>query len=623
MSSVIKILPEQLCNKIAAGEVVERPSSVVKELVENSLDAGARSIRIDIEGGGKRLLRVSDDGCGMVQDDALMCLERHATSKISTDDDLFHLSSFGFRGEALPSIASVSRLTLKSCASEAQGGVELYAEGGQVKRVVETGMPRGTIIEIRSLFFNTPARRKFLRRDETELAHVQDVVLKLALSSPQTQFRLYHNDRLLIDTPASKDLAERIASLLGRATSRELLQLESQGSDNLSIAGYLSRPDCSRSTGSAVYTFINGRYIRDKVVQHAIREGYRTLLPKGRYPVTVLFISLDPTQVDVNVHPTKHEVRFREQSRIHDFIASSIARRMSPSDWVARAATDAVGETGQDEDLSSAPPTPPHAPAMPVSSPEGLWVGEQLASYRPRIGTSESKASSVVSGASVDSFSPAPVASLEPVAVDCVELPPAEASPGFFASLQVLGQYSNSYILCQHEGDLLLIDQHAAHERIRFEELKGQFFSGCLSSQALLFPQIIEMSPADAELLGRHLTSLLRLGLEIEPFGGNAFAIKSVPALHIEEDVERLVRDLIDDISTQGASFLVEEAIESTLMLMACHGVVRARQPLSEVQIRALLGAMDAVDFNSHCPHGRPVQVRLSSREIEKMFKRT
>jgi len=607
-------LPEQLCNKIAAGEVVERPASVVKELVENALDAGARTICLEIESGGKSLIRVTDDGCGMGRDDALLSLERHATSKIRTDEDLFRLSTLGFRGEALPSIASVSRLTMKSCASEASGGVEIYAEGGFVKRVHEIGAARGTTIEVRNLFFNTPARRKFLRKEETEAAHVQDILQKLALASPGVQFRYFHNGRAVLDTPVCLDLRERIASLLGRDLVRQLLELETEDS-SLSLKGYAARPECSRSTNQFMFTFINGRFIRDRVVQHALREGYRTLLPKGRYPVAVLFLEIDPAQVDVNVHPTKHEVRFREQGRVHDFIAASIAARLRPSDWLSRLEQKPAAHAGSTQSFA------PEQASLPVVRAPASRVAETVEKYAPVQDAvaqdqrdSDRKLQLPANGA-------LPKKQLE---TGISAAPPKDReSAGFFSSLQVLGQYANSYILCQDGPDLVMIDQHAAHERIRFEQLRRQMAAGGIASQSLLFPQVMEFTPAHAQILLTLSTALARLGFDIEPFGGNSFALKSIPSLLEAGSTQTLVQDLIAESARQGGSYLIQEALDETLMRMACHSVIRAGKPLSVTEISALLGAMDEVDFNTHCPHGRPVQVRLEGREIEKMFKRS
>ncbi|MDB4610234.1 DNA mismatch repair endonuclease MutL, partial [Verrucomicrobia bacterium] len=341
METKIQILPEELCNKIAAGEVVERPSSVVKELLENSLDAGASDILVELESGGKRLIKVADNGCGMNRQDAFLSFERHATSKIRTDDDLFALHTLGFRGEALASISSVSRLELKSCDNDTGLGQSIYAEGGRIKSAEEVGLPQGTCIEVRNLFFNLPARKKFLRTEQTELGHAADVVTKQALAHCDVSFCLKHNDRTLLELRREKGLRERVAALLGRSLLKDLLPLDQENGE-LQLTGLVSQPQLNRSASTHIYTFINGRYIRDRVVQHAVMEGYRHLLMKGRYPVVVLFLTLDPALVDVNVHPTKHEVRFREQALVHDFIAAAIKKTLQPSGWLNSGGADDV-----------------------------------------------------------------------------------------------------------------------------------------------------------------------------------------------------------------------------------------------------------------------------------------
>ncbi|NIQ95894.1 MAG: DNA mismatch repair endonuclease MutL, partial [Desulfuromonadales bacterium] len=331
MSQNIRVLPENLCNKIAAGEVVERPASVVKELVENSIDAGATDILVEVESGGKRLIRIVDNGSGMNQDDAFLALERHATSKVRDEDDLFAVATLGFRGEALPSIASVSRLRLRTRAAGSETGWEIYAEGGSVKKAGEVGATQGTTIEVRNLFFNTPARRKFMRREQTEMGHVADVVTKQALACRNVRFRLVHGNRTLLEAHPEESLEARVATILGRPLIREMRSLDRNDGTDLRISGLVSQPSQTRSSPSHVYTFINGRYIRDRVVQHAVMEGYRNLLMKGRYPVAVLFIDIDPALVDVNVHPTKQEVRFRDQRLVHDFITSAVRQTLRDS----------------------------------------------------------------------------------------------------------------------------------------------------------------------------------------------------------------------------------------------------------------------------------------------------
>ena len=611
MSNRIRILAENLCNKIAAGEVVERPASVVKELLENALDAGSGEILVEVEQGGKGLIRVSDDGVGMGRDDVLLCVERHATSKIVSDDDLFRLSTFGFRGEALPSIAAVSRLTIRSRAADAEAGWEVYLEGGTVRRSGAAGLPRGTVIEVRNLFFNTPARRKFLRRDETELGHVGDVVTKLALANPEVRFRLQHNGRTLLDVYRQHNLEERVAALLGRPLLKDLLPLRKDGEGPLAMHGLVAQPGQNRSTANAVFTYINGRYIRDRVVQHAVLEGYRNLLMKGRYPVAVLFLDLDPELVDVNVHPTKHEVRFRDQRQVHDFIVAALRETLRPAGWIGTVPATAAASLPP-RDL---PQTPQQAPLVPPQQVYQTRIAEALQAY----------SGSSPAAMPLPARDSAP-ASRPPQAVADNAAPAAAVQPtakGFFASLQILGQYHRSYLLCQEGDDLLLIDQHAAHERIGFERLKAQFLGNGIERQLLLFPTVLDLDFREAGWLGEHLEDFSRLGFDIEPFGGNAYVVKALPQLLGEVAVADMVRDVAGELATQGSSGLLEDAVDGILIRMACHGMVRANQALGPMEIRALLQDLDSVDFRGHCPHGRPVLKRLTLGEVERMFKRS
>lgn len=602
MPRTIHILSEQLCNQIAAGEVVERPASVVKELLENALDAGARDIRVDIENGGKRLIRVMDDGCGMGRDDALLCLERHATSKIRKADDLFALHTLGFRGEALPSIASVCRLLMRTRSRDEESGWEIHAEGGAIRRADAVGMPPGTIVEVRNLFFNTPARRKFLRKDETELGHIADIVTRLALAAPEVQFHLSHNGRTLLEVYRQGQLLERIGALLGRPLLAELLPVETGGGEGPRLRGFISQPALHRATTGAMYTFINNRYIRDRLVQHALLDGYRNLLVKGRYPVVVLFLEIEPSQVDVNVHPTKHEVRFRDQRLIHEFISGAVREALRPSSWLGASGSDAPAE---------APPRPVSAPAAPVRDYRQA-VQESLADYAR---------SSHPARPAFPSPTAAPVG---PVARPVSDGAARENEvPGFFGSLRVIGQYRNSYLVCQDGDDLLLIDQHAAHERIGFERLREQFRRGRIEGQTLLFPVVIELDFREAAQLENHLEDLDRFGFTVEPFGGKAFVLKAVPRFLDETRAARLVRDVAAEIVELGASALAEEALDRVLILMACHGMVRANQALTPPEMTALLRDLDRVDFSAHCPHGRPVMIRQKLADLEKLFKRS
>ena len=610
METKIKVLPEELCNKIAAGEVVERPSSVVKELLENSLDAGATNILVDLEAGGKRLIRITDNGCGMGRQDALLSFERHATSKIKTDEDLFALRTLGFRGEALASIASVSRLRLKTSSSDDGLGQQIYAEGGKIKKVEELGLPRGTVVEVRNLFFNLPARKKFLRKEQTELGHAADVVTKQALANPGVSFKLKHNDRMMLDLRREKGIRERVSALLGRSLLSDLLSVDKSAGEDLSLSGLISQPQLNRSATSHIYTFINGRYIRDRVVQHAVMDGYRHLLMKGRYPVVVLFLKIDPALVDVNVHPTKHEVRFRDQALVHDFIASSLQQTLKPAEWVEKPEDHVV---------------PNHDFHQPVSYGSTSSLGS-VQNY----GVRETSAPDIFYENSRQEESSPGTASREPqplVPEPQFEKPlqyslPGSTADGFFARLQILGQYHQSYILCQDGDDLVLIDQHAAHERVGFEKLRHAYAAGEIPSQTLLFPEILELDFNSAAALDDHRHELETLGFEVEPFGGKSFALKAIPQLLKNHDAVKLVVDVALELERIGRTGQLRESIDDILILMACHSVIRANQALSVAEIKALFHDMDQIDFKANCPHGRPVMQRVTLTEVERMFRR-
>ncbi|HAD04518.1 MAG: hypothetical protein A2005_05740 [Desulfuromonadales bacterium GWC2_61_20] len=596
MAAMIKILSEQLCNQIAAGEVVERPASVVKELVENALDACAATITIETENGGRRLIRVIDDGDGMGREDLLLSLERHATSKIRQADDLARVSTLGFRGEALPSIAAVSRFLLRSRDEASESGWEVHVEGGRVRKDGAVGAPRGTTIEVRDLFYNLPARRKFLRSDETELGHIGDLVTRLALANPEVQFRLFHQGRGLLDAPRHARLEERIATLLGRPLLKELIAVDGGQGEGLGLRGFVSSPEGTRATTGAIYTYINGRFIRDRVVQHAVMEGYRHLLPKGRYPVAVLFLTIDPADVDVNVHPTKQEVRFREQRQVHDFIATTLRRTLAPSPWVAPVAIPPEGE--------SVPPPRRQEELTFTRSPFRGEVRESLPAY----------------GATAESPAALHFLSAGP-------LPPADgvqepAVEGYFSSLYLIGQFRHSYLLLQDGDDLILLDQHAAHERIGFERLRSAWELGKVETQALLFPNIIKLDFREAAHLAEHLAELTRFGFDIEHFGGNDFVLKGLPGGVMEAQGAQLVRDVAAEMVVHDSSGLAREVVDRILLLMACHGMIRANQHLAVSEMRQLLHDLDTVAFKSHCPHGRPVSRRITLGEVERMFKR-
>ncbi len=610
MSARIRILPESLTNKIAAGEVVERPASVVKELVENALDSGCGEVLVEIEGGGKRLIKVTDDGCGMSREDALLSLERHATSKIVSDSDLFSLATLGFRGEAIPSIASVSRFTLATRERGRLEGTEIYAEGGRIKEVKARGMAEGTVAEVRNLFFNTPGRLKFMKCNETEAGHVGDLMARLAISRPEVRFT-YTNDGRTVFRALNGNLRHRIVTLLGPAQAASLYPVEAVHGGTR-ITGLVAGPDSSWSSAARLYTYINGRFIRDRVVQHAVLQAYRNFMERGRYPLVVLFIDIPPGEVDVNVHPTKHEVRFREQSAVHDAIQAAVASVLSAAPWLSSGRTS----------LS------PFAPST-ISKEKVASVAETLSHYRPEPGrqqrlTDNGKGGYGMPGAVCGTQGP------DSALNDCSPEPAirgphaaSESPAGFFSRLSVIGQFNAAYILCQEGSDLLLIDQHAAHERIMFERLKAQFKAGAVETQGLLFPETVELSFRESAALAEHLENLTRLGFAPEPFGGPTWLLKGVPVALGGGDYLRTFKDILEELASLGRSRSFSDALEDILARVACHGAVRGARPLAEPEIRALFAGMDTVDFASNCPHGRPVICRITLSEIEKMFKRT
>jgi len=591
MSSRIRILPENLTNKISAGEVVERPASVVKELVENCLDAGATEIVVEIEAGGKRLIKVGDNGCGMSREDALLALERHATSKIATDDDLGSISTLGFRGEALPSIASVSRWVMATREKGSIEGTEIYGEGGRIRDVKARGMAEGTMVEIRNLFFNTPARLKFLKSTETEAGHVGDQLTRLALSRPEVRFT-YMNDGRIVFRALNGSLGDRVSALLGRSIAGDLYPFECSG-EELALSGSTGKPDCNRSSSSHLYVFVNGRFVRDRLIQHAVMQAYRQLLERGRYPVAVLFLSTPVEEVDVNVHPTKHEVRFRNQSRVHDFIVSALEAHLRATPWIAKPVLKAqplAVETCFNENSSVAG----------VKETPVVYV--PLRDERPE-------------------RQPLPVPA--PVTVSqAADVAVLRESGGFFSRLRVIGQYRSAYLLCQGDDDLLIIDQHAAHERVAFERLRADFSAGEVESQGVLFPEVVELSHGEASIVDTHQSFLRKLGFHLEDFGGTSRVVNAVPRILSSGPYLQALRDIIEELASFGKSRTVDDVQDELLVRIACHSVVRGQRNLPAEEVSALLAALDSVSFASNCPHGRPVYRTLSRSDVEKMFKR-
>jgi len=607
MSSKIHLLSETLINKIAAGEVVERPASVVKELLENSLDALASKVVIELETGGKRLIRASDNGVGMSPDDALLSLERHATSKIKNEADLFAIKSLGFRGEALPSISAVSKLILRTKDEESELGGEIRVEGGVIREVRKEAMPRGTSVEVRSLFYNVPARREFLKSAETELGHITDLTAKIALAHPEVSFELYHHRQSLLLAHSCNRFEDRAYQVLGASLSSKLIKIENQfprfsEKGALRIFGLISSIELTFSTTRHLYLYINRRYVRDKILTHSLLEAYRTLIPKNRYPAVILFLEIPPETVDVNVHPTKLEVRFREPGKIHQAILDLIqsALRAKPQFLIPEMdqpeahkvrVEQAMEKFFAERQKEKAGSVIPKFPPSPAGAPEPLVKPEQK---KPE---------------------PAPL-KIEPQPLTYA------GKPEPFSRLRVIGQFHSNYLILESEDQLILIDQHAAHERVNFEKLKSQLNQNKISQQILLFPQVIELNFQQAQLLTENLELVRALGFEIEIFGGLSFLIKATPYLLQPSNLGPLFSDLADELADVGRSKSLEEKIEHILSVIACHSSVRAGQALSEPEIKALLKEMDQTPFINSCPHGRPSIWTLPLREVEKKFQR-
>ena len=605
--SKIKILPEILSNKIAAGEVVERPASVVKELVENALDAGSTRVVVEVEKGGRSLIRVSDNGAGMGHDDALLSLERYATSKIFKDQDLFTINTLGFRGEALPSIAAVSRFNLTTRAESGDSGTEIVVEGGKIKDVSEAGAPVGTMISVRQLFFNTPARRKFLKTIGTEMGHIADMVARIALGNPAVQFRLTHNDKIVKNWSAATEKFDRAVDVLGNDLKSSLHPIEFQN-DAVAVAGWISSPRVTRRTSRAIYIYVNGRFVRDRIIQHALFEGYSQRLVKGQFPMAAVFINVPYDAVDVNVHPTKNEVRFARQREVHEAVRRAAAQTLYEVDrpqWapVRSSGNEEFRQQGRVSETKMMEFGMRNAECGKKEMKFGRWNEQQTAddpypaTRTPQLATRN----------------PYPAARTAQSAI---------WEKKRFGDMRVIGQLHNTYIVCEDEAGLILIDQHAAHERILFEMFSARSADQKQAVQRLLMPETIELGFREAGVLAKILPDLKELGLEIEPFGGNTFVVKAVPVLLAEREVKPLIIEIVEKIVEIGSAPGLSEALDKCRMIMACHGAIRANQALSETQIKGLLSQLDGCRNPSHCPHGRPTWINWEIRNLEKSFKR-
>lgn len=595
----IRILPEQLIHQIAAGEVVERPASVIKELIENSIDAGATRVDVDIEEGGVRLIRVRDNGGGIEREELALALSRHATSKITTIDDLERVATLGFRGEALPSIASVSRMRLTSRAAGSDTAYAVSADNGVLSPVEPAPHPPGTTVEVRDLFFNVPARRKFLRAERTEAQHIARAIERLALSSFKTAFSLTVGKKLVAEYPAAHSQIERerrVAQIVGDEFMANALFVE-HDSAGCRLTGWLCQPTYARAQPDLQHFYLNGRTLRDRVIASAIRLGYRDVIFGGRHPAYVLFIEIDPTQVDVNAHPAKLEVRFRDGRHVHDFLFRTVERVLR--DTYAGASTPAPAPASIDT-------------FMPTTTPAGTWPsrGPQYAVSNRSFG-SQSSLGLRVAEPPVAAFAPA--VDPQPQAAISTETPPL----GF-----ALAQLHGVYILSQAPDGLILVDMHAAHERTTYERMKAALGDGALASQPLLTPLAISVSQAEADVLEEHAAMLSTAGLEIERTGPSGVQVRAIPAFlkasHVDELVQRVGADLVANGATRG----IEEALNEVLGTIACHGAVRAHRNLTIPEMNALLREMERTVRSDQCNHGRPTWTYVSMGDLDRMFLR-
>ncbi|WP_110688003.1 DNA mismatch repair endonuclease MutL [Salinicola aestuarinus] len=647
----IHVLDPRLANQIAAGEVVERPASVVKEIVENAIDAGGQRIEIELEAGGARLIRVRDDGSGIEENDLPLALSRHATSKIASLEDLEDVASLGFRGEALASISAVSRLELISNADDdPASGWRVVAEGRQMApRVTPAPHPRGTSVLVRDLFFNTPARRKFLRAEKTEFGHVEEAVRRLALSRFDIAWLLKHNQKVVHQLPAvSGDQSgreRRIGALLGKRFLNEALHLEMEAS-GMRLHGWVGLPTYSRAQADQQYFFVNGRVVRDRLVAHAIRQAYRDVMFHGRHPVFVLYLELDPRVVDVNVHPTKHEVRFRDGRLVHDFLFSSLHRALAEvrpnapgGEEQASADPSEAGATTSSDSL---------APQAPGDTPSASWQQQRMSLAGQAGGSGASGYAQDRPPAQRIREFMAGYQALHPDHESTLLTPQAQPSPGGEAAgvalaerpqaaVATLGEADDTqapplgyalaqlhgvYILSQTERGMVVVDMHAAHERIVYERMKGQIHAGALQAQPLLVPVSIAAGAAAVETAEREREAFSRLGVELDVAGPETLLVRQVPALLADGDIEPLIRDMLSDLERYGRSDRFETRINELLSTMACHGSVRANRLLTIPEMNALLRDMERTERSGQCNHGRPTWTEMSMAQLDKLFLR-
>jgi DNA mismatch repair protein MutL len=704
----IHVLSEQVANKIAAGEVVERPASVVKELLENALDAGATRIKINVEAGGKKLIQITDNGCGMVRDDAMLAFERHATSKIKDAEDLLIVATLGFRGEALPSIASVSRLRLETCAadteksspgaSEAQtSGTIIEINGGKMARVEEAGLPDGTSITVRDLFFNTPARKKFLKAESTELSHIASLVTHYALAHPEKHFELHSMTNAMLVAPPVAGYSERVYQVFGKETLDQLIpvaakqtlqheglpqpppwrrQEEPDESDEsgrgarstqpgeMRLHGFVSKPEIQKLNRNSIFVFVNGRLIRDRLVQHGLTEAYRNIIPPTVYPVVLLFLEMPAGEVDVNVHPSKTEVRFRQSAVLHDFVRDTVRAALMKARPAPQFTTEIRARATAGQALTSGALTPgaitpaewdapdaagptSNSPRLPKDGGNGAPVASPLSQNFGPVGFAlQAPLAPPVStrfqfedGIAVEANAAVPVARglesrataergiIDPAIPDHGCAPPLdvredEPTLAALSTLRPLGQIRNSFILAVNEDGLWIVDQHVAHERVLFERVLKQRAALKVESQRLLMPIVLELSPAQQAVFAEIADELQHNGFEAEPFGARSVAVKVAPAGVDAAAVEKMLHELLDQISREEQSLNLEKIRGRIAASIACHAAIKVNMPLEQNKMEWLLGELAKTEHPMACPHGRPVVLRYSVKEIQRAFKR-
>jgi len=655
--SRIRILPEAVANKIAAGEVVERPASVVKELLENALDAGATTIRVETESGGRRMIRVIDDGHGMTHDDALLAFERHATSKLRTADDLLSIATLGFRGEALPTIAAVSRLLLETRDAAEPEGTRIEFAGGKLVSVKPAGLPAGTTISVADLFYSVPARRKFLKSDTTELGHIASLVTHYALANPDKQFVLTTSTQSIIDCPPAEKLADRVYQLFGRQALDELVELSpvsapfhsaitepalepEEEKATLTISGFTSRPEVQRTNSRGIYIFVNKRLVRDKLILHAIHEAYRNIHPHAISPATLLFLEMPYNEVDVNVHPKKIEVRFRRSQFVHDFTRDTIRQALMNARPIASFAAAAAAPSSFGNFMPGAngatftggiTPAPvesgiPRAMIPAVEEVVGSGVGSgggcelsnaplppiaQRFTFESSGGFASTVAPTAPPSSWAGNFAPANASA-----------PACLPHPDQIRDLKPLGQVSSSFIVAVNGEGLWIVDQHVAHERVLFEQHLAARRAGKVESQRMLMPLILELSPRQIVIFEKIAEEMSANGFEVDPMGPRSVAIQSVPAGVQATDAEKLLTEILDGLDRENAAISIETLQAKIAASTACHAAIKINMPLDHTKMEWLLDALANTDCPMSCPHGRPVVLRYSVREIERAFHR-